>query len=166
MAALQKVVFQKQLLEDIGKLSEFCHTGDLEVFHSSLLRWLPKRLSFSYRGTMVRTQLAALHHNFNVGRKQATTADGRKKWKVIFPKSKRRWVAKKENEPTIDAPLFDLMEDIYLCAVTMWVEGKTPEFVEFYPAVPPTDGMTFLTPHPDNCAPKVCISDRPQDVGS
>ena len=79
MAALQKDVFQKQLSEDIGELSEFCHTGDLEVFHSSLLRLLPKRLSFSYHGTMALIQLAALHHNFNVERKLGTTADGRKR---------------------------------------------------------------------------------------
>ena len=87
--ALRKVVFDQKLLDDIDKLSEFCHTGSLEVYHSSQLRWVPKRVSFSYLGMRARTQMAALHHNSNVGREQATR-DGSQQWKIVFPKTKKK----------------------------------------------------------------------------
>ena len=104
--ALCKVVFDRKLPD--GKLSEFFHTGSLEVYHSSQLRWVPKRVSFSYLGMRARTQVAALHHNSNVGREQATTRDGSRQWKILFPKAKKRWVAKKKLEDTSNKVLFDL----------------------------------------------------------
>ena len=53
------------------------HTGELEVFHSALLKYLPKRQSFSYMGMKERAHLAILDHNENiVKRKQATTLTG------------------------------------------------------------------------------------------
>ena len=45
---------------------------------------------------VARTQLAALDHNHNTGRNQATTATGKdkKRYKLVFPKAKKQWVAK------------------------------------------------------------------------
>ena len=36
--ALEEVVLNKKLLKDIEKLTEFCHTGEVEVYHSEQLK--------------------------------------------------------------------------------------------------------------------------------
>ena len=46
--ALKNVVLNNALLRDIPKLSSFCHTGMLEVFHSLLTKYCPKRQHFSF----------------------------------------------------------------------------------------------------------------------
>ena len=76
--ALRKVVLQDTLLRDMKKLTGFHHTGSLEVFHSLLLKYCPKRQHFSYVGMQARIELAILDHNYNTQRKQATTKAGTK----------------------------------------------------------------------------------------
>jgi len=39
---LKTVVQDKKLLKDIDRLTDFCHTGQLEVYHSMLLKYAPK----------------------------------------------------------------------------------------------------------------------------
>ena len=43
---------------------------------------------------MARIQLAALDHNYNIDREQATTSAGIIRYKVVFPKATKAWVAK------------------------------------------------------------------------
>lgn len=59
-SALEEVVQFPRLLKDMAKLTEFCHTGSLEVYHSMMLKYVPKREHFSYKGMLARTQLAAI----------------------------------------------------------------------------------------------------------
>ena len=47
---LKNIVYNKTLLWDIKKLKGFHHTSALEVFHSLLLKYCPKRQHFSYVG--------------------------------------------------------------------------------------------------------------------
>ena len=75
---LRNIVHDKNLLRDIKKLTGFHHTGSLEVFHSSLLKYCPKRQHFSYLGMQARLELAILDHNYNTDRKQATARSGKK----------------------------------------------------------------------------------------
>lgn len=56
--------------------SEFHHTGDLEQYHSVMLKYVPKWEHFSYNGMLARTQLAILDHNNNVNRKQSVVKNG------------------------------------------------------------------------------------------
>ena len=92
--ALKSVVLNKKLLKDLDKLTDFSHTGNLEVYHALLTKYCPKRQHFSYKGMLARTQLAALDHNHNTGRRQATTSSGEVRYKVVFPKPTKIWVAK------------------------------------------------------------------------
>ena len=69
--ALEEVVLHPKLLKDLANLTDFCHTGGLEVYHSMILKYCPKREHFSYKGMVARTQLAAIDNNHNTGRKQA-----------------------------------------------------------------------------------------------
>ena len=97
--ALKSVVLNKKLLTDIKKMTQFCHTGNLEVYHSLLTKYCPKRQHFGYNCMLARIQLAALDHNHNVDREQATTASGSKQYKVVYPKATKKWVAKPIAEP-------------------------------------------------------------------
>lgn len=47
---LADVIQDKQVLADMTKLSDFCHTGKPEVFHSAQLSWVPKCIFYSYKG--------------------------------------------------------------------------------------------------------------------
>ena len=38
-AALRKVISAPALLQALSQMTEFCHTGELEVFHSYLLKY-------------------------------------------------------------------------------------------------------------------------------
>ena len=49
-SALKKVISEKRFIADLKYFSEFSHTGNLEVFHSVLLKYCPKRLHFSFPG--------------------------------------------------------------------------------------------------------------------
>lgn len=64
-----KSVLDKRLLKDMKKLAKFCHTGNLEVYHS-LMTNISKRQHFSYNYMLARIQLAALDHNHNIDNKQ------------------------------------------------------------------------------------------------
>ena len=69
--AAETIVLEKRLNKDLEKLTEFCHTGQLEVYHFLLLKYCPKREHFSFNGMVSRTQLAAVDHNSNTERKPA-----------------------------------------------------------------------------------------------
>ena len=93
--ALKNVVENKKILADINHLSKFCHTGNLEVFHSVLDKYFPKRLHFTLEGMIARTQLAVLDYNCGSNNTQATTKDGERRYKHIFSKVTQNWVVKK-----------------------------------------------------------------------
>ncbi|XP_069481468.1 uncharacterized protein [Ambystoma mexicanum] len=48
--ALEKIVYDKMLSRDLKGLTDFCHTGDLEVFHNMCLKYRHKRLHFGIDG--------------------------------------------------------------------------------------------------------------------
>ena len=96
--ALEEVVLNNKLLKDQAKLTDFCHTGNIEVYHSMMLKYCSKQEHFSYKGMVARTQLAALDNNANTGRGQAEVQSGQHagegRFKVCFPKAHKRWVVK------------------------------------------------------------------------
>ncbi|XP_016331534.1 uncharacterized protein LOC107680243 [Sinocyclocheilus anshuiensis] len=97
---LQSLVLDKGLLKDLRQMALFKHTGQLEVFHSVLLKYCSKNLHFHYASMVARTQLAILDHNENVGLQQATTTTGVPRYNVVFPKHTKEWLAKAIFEQT------------------------------------------------------------------
>lgn len=93
--SLEKVVTDKSLVADLAYLTNFSHTGTLEVYHSLYNKYCPKRLHFSYQGMIARSQLAVLDFNSGVGLAQAQTRQGDKKYKLQFSKVTQNWVVKK-----------------------------------------------------------------------
>ncbi|XP_064635784.1 uncharacterized protein LOC135492965 [Lineus longissimus] len=98
LKALATVVNDKRLLADVGKLSSFCHTGILEVYHSEMIKYMPKSRHFSYKGMVARTQLVALDHNEHSERKQITNKSGKPRYYHSCPKGRDHLVAKNVKE--------------------------------------------------------------------
>ena len=107
--ALEEVVLNTKLLKDLAKLTDFCHTGKIEVYHSMMLKYCSKQEHFSYKGMVARTQLAALDNNANAERPQALVQSGehagQERYKACFPKAHKRWVVKPISQKKI-LPVF------------------------------------------------------------
>ena len=98
------------------------HTGSLEVFHSLINSYAPKRQAFELNVMSARIKLAILDHNNNVGRKQAVVSHekkgsakkGDKKWRFVSSKLSKEWVAKpvmeKKSYSFINKILADVIE--------------------------------------------------------
>ena len=79
---------------DTKCLSEFCHTGNLEVYHSLLLKYVPKRQEFDGDQMDARTTLAVIDHNLSQNRGQKIDAQGQGVYKTAYSKETVKWVAK------------------------------------------------------------------------
>lgn len=114
--ALEEIVTNPRLLAGLPKLTDFCHTGGLEVYHSMMLKYLPKREHFSYKGMVSRTQLAAIDNNENAARGQAVIQKGGKigeaRYRKCFPKTHKRWVVKPILQPKTYAFLPELQSKV------------------------------------------------------
>ena len=71
--ALQPIVLCKNTLKDLGHLTQFFHTGVLEVYHALYNKWAPKRQHFSDVGMLTRSQIAAIDFNDGISLEQTTT---------------------------------------------------------------------------------------------
>ena len=94
---LKKITTEKLFFSDMQYLTDFLHTGNLEVFHSLLLKYCPKRLHFSFHGMIARTQLAILHLNQAMKSEQAVTGDRIPRYKHQFSKITKIYVIKPIN---------------------------------------------------------------------
>ena len=114
--ALEEVVLNPKLLTDLAKLTDFCHTGKIKVYHSMMLKYCSKREHFSYYGMVARTQLAALDNNANTGRRQAQVKTGEQvgeaRYKLCFPKANKRWVVKPISEKKSYGHLTGLLSEV------------------------------------------------------
>lgn len=142
--ALQKVVQNKNLMKDLDHVTMFRHTGQLEVYHSLLLKYAPKRQHFSYGGMVCRTQLAAIDHNYHVGRQQATTRSGDHRYNIVYPKSQshnKKSVAKtlklKKEYPYRE----DMMKDVVSMRIHRLMKHG-PELPKIKPNTAPVEKPT------------------------
>ena len=138
---LEKVISDEKLIKDMPQVAGADHTGNLEVFHSVLLSYAPKRLEFDNRYMSARVKLAILDYNENVGRGQAVIKKSRKNTGAVgelrynFKASKRsgEWVAKEVK----DDKTFKFIEKIWNEVFRLKLSGvklKTP--AEKDPAIP------------------------------
>ena len=64
--ALFKIVTDTRLSNDMKHCNQFLHTGALESFHSSKLKYLPKMNSYKMNTHIVMTLFTALEHNYGL----------------------------------------------------------------------------------------------------
>jgi hypothetical protein len=110
--ALKSVVLNKTLLKDIRQLNEFCHTGNLEVYHSLMTKYCPKRQEFDSVQMIARTALAVLDHNNSTGREQKVDSSGEPCYRHVFPKSSAKWVAKPLYEEKTYKHVWDILHKV------------------------------------------------------
>ncbi|KAA0719606.1 hypothetical protein E1301_Tti018426 [Triplophysa tibetana] len=98
----KKMLLNKRLLKDVGKLSPHQQTSALEAFHSVILRFTLKSVVFMFISMLCRLDLAGMLFNENADREQATTLEDTPVYYVMYPKSKKgqRIVKPKKTEPT------------------------------------------------------------------
>ena len=91
-ATLKKIALDKRLLNDPKYLTDFNHTGTLEVHHSLYNKYSPKPLHFSYPGMIVRAQLAVLDFNSGAGLVHRKNKQEDLQYKHQFSKITQSWV--------------------------------------------------------------------------
>ncbi|XP_018108036.1 uncharacterized protein LOC108711131 isoform X2 [Xenopus laevis] len=118
-STLVDILNNRLLIRDISRSEKFCHPGDLENFHSKVLKYRPKKTAFQMDSVYARTMLAVLSHNKNVNHPQAmvhcskTTplAAGNKSFQLVFPEQKKEWIPNPIYEQVTDVHLFDIISD-------------------------------------------------------
>jgi hypothetical protein len=86
---LNKIITDKTFLKDLDRIKNYCHTGSLESYHNKRLKYMPKRLHFSYYSMLYRSEIAVLDHNFNANSERQVMHSY---WN--FSKSTKQWVKK------------------------------------------------------------------------
>ena len=128
--ALDEIVFNSKLLKDMKQVMEFHHTGALEVYHSMMLKYCPKRQHFSHAGMVARTQLAALDNNHNSTREQSVIQHGENKgtlrYNLVFPKVRKTWVVKPIKQPKQHSYIHETMENVLEQDKLIAISNLTP----------------------------------------
>ena len=107
---LECVVKDKTLLNDMKHFAEFCHTGQLEVYHPVINRFFPKRLHFSWNGMTATTRRAILDHNSGKDSDYVKTKDGQERFKLAFSKVTQNWTTKQIKSSKSKVYLSELMK--------------------------------------------------------
>ena len=92
--ALKKILTKSTVIKDLRHLTEFKHSGNVEVFNALLLKYCPKRLHFSMPSMIARTELAVMDFNSGASCDQAKTKDGSLRYKLQFSRISNSWVTK------------------------------------------------------------------------
>ena len=128
--ALDEIVFNSKLLKDMKLVTEFHHTGALEVYHSMMLKYCPKRQHFSHAGMVARTQFAALDNNHNSTREQSVVQHGENKgtlrYNMVFPKVRKTWVVKPIKQPKQHSYIHEMMENVLEQDKLIAISNLTP----------------------------------------
>lgn len=149
--ALEEVVFNKKLLKDLKLVTEFHHTGNLEVYHSMMLKYCPKRQHFSHEGMIARTQLAALDNNHNCSRKQAVvkqgSSQGSLRYNLVFPKVRKTWVVKPIKQEKEYPYINILIENILQCKRSKKTKDSTQRLSKNIATKEKPDKVTAIKAH-------------------
>ena len=90
----QTIVLDETILKDMVHLTNFSHTGILEVYHSVLNKWAPKSIHFFNKGLVARCKFAAIDFNQRKTLEQAKMKSRDGRYNVCFSKIKKTWSAK------------------------------------------------------------------------
>lgn len=108
--ALKKIITAKDLLKDLPHAKHFIHTGRLESYHNTRLKYMPKRIHLKYEGMYIRSIIAILDHNDNTDKK--IVGD-----KMVYSKPLGRYTIKNTYENTEGNWRIDIMNKVHLMAI-------------------------------------------------
>ncbi|KAM7300582.1 uncharacterized protein ISCGN_016193 [Ixodes scapularis] len=116
---LESVLVPAHLLKDIPRISHKQQTYALESFHALLIHYAPKSPKFTYAGMLARTQVAALHYNFNADRATLKTADGHPRFSQRCSKGDKQWTVIPVKEAAAYGYVGKLIDAVLTC-VARW----------------------------------------------
>ena len=140
--ALEVIVLVKGLLKDLGKLTEFCHTGQIEVFHSLINKQSPKRQHFFTASQYARHQQSVMDYNSGTERDYKRSNSGDVVTKIQYSKSSKCWVSKPVRKKKQKKYLQEMMEEV--------VEIKAENITLDTPNLPKTPANIATNPRPEN----------------
>ncbi|XP_064485467.1 uncharacterized protein LOC135397853 [Ornithodoros turicata] len=123
---LHSILMSKYLLVDIPKLSPRDQTYGLEAYHSLLIHFAPKSHSYTFEGMLARTQIAALHYNFNSARIVLKIDDGTDKYILKGSKPKKQWVVIPLKENVSYGYVDKLFAELFRC-LSKWPTYESAE---------------------------------------
>ncbi|XP_073409250.1 uncharacterized protein [Dendrobates tinctorius] len=113
---LKEIVLSPSVQRDLKRVSFYCHSDSLEIFHSACQKYRPSRLRFYMDEMVARTQLAVLDHNRNVTRIQAALKDSTTVSApghcAKFPRGRKALVVKTLYERKSQDFIFDLLREV------------------------------------------------------
>ncbi|XP_075698294.1 uncharacterized protein LOC142663492 [Rhinoderma darwinii] len=115
--SLREIVLNPRLQKDLKRLFTFSHPGDIELYHSAILKYRPKRGDFIKDSVKARIQLAGLHHNYNIhrvrheGRKAAARSAPQRRPAVCSKCTKQQFLCS-VYEPSNQSFLLEIMKDV------------------------------------------------------
>ena len=140
--ALEVIVLDKGLLEDLGKLTEFCHAGQIEVFHSLSNKYSPKRQHFFSASQYAQHQLSVMDQISGTEHDYKRNSSGDVVTKIQYSKSSKCWVSKPVRKKKQKKYLQEMMEKV--------VEIKAKSITLDTPNLPKTPANIAPTPRPEN----------------
>ncbi|XP_068114823.1 uncharacterized protein [Hyperolius riggenbachi] len=133
---LKEIVLNNKLLKDLEHHSQFCPTGEIEVFHRTASKYRSKSIHYTIDSMVARTQLAALDYNFNVHRLQPVAQrlmscereEDLERHSFRYSKPKTKWIAERIYEPSnqsfIKVILLDILELVAGNRQYLWSSRK------------------------------------------
>ncbi|KAM4617347.1 uncharacterized protein O3C94_021387 [Discoglossus pictus] len=118
-SALEDLICSAQIQKDMQRLTEYCHTTEIEMFHNMVLKYLPKSVKFKMDAIQARTKLAILAHNNNVNKppvrialvSESSGPAGCFRRKPFLPKSRERFQVEPVYECTFEYA-FPMITDV------------------------------------------------------
>ena len=102
---LQSIVLDKHVLGDLNYLTNFSHTGILEIFHALYNKWIPKSLHLSRLGMVTRSQLVVMDFNSGSNPPQAKAKCGQGKYKIT-----KQWSSKPRKVKKDETRYFEMID--------------------------------------------------------
>ncbi|XP_069835643.1 uncharacterized protein [Dendropsophus ebraccatus] len=115
--SLREIVLNPDLQNDLKHLFTFCHPGDIELFHSAISKYRPKKGDFVRDSVKARIRLAALHHNHNIHRVQhevrkVVTRAAIKRRLAVCNRDRKRQFLCAVYEPSNQSFLLEMLNDV------------------------------------------------------
>ncbi|XP_069822714.1 uncharacterized protein [Dendropsophus ebraccatus] len=117
---LKEIMTDKMLLEDLNHITVLCHQGQMDLFHSLFLKYVPERTRFQPDALEVRTKLATLAYNYNTQRVHmavrcrihASYSSGFRHYNKMSLKKREHWVKRHVYGAKASAHIFPMISDV------------------------------------------------------